>query len=35
MPALATSLIATLVAWLYLPSGATYADIPVIASALR
>jgi len=28
MPALATSLIATLVAWLYLPSGATYADIP-------
>ena len=28
MPALATSLIATMVAWLYLPSGATYADIP-------
>ena len=28
MPALATSLIATLVAWLYLPSGATYVDIP-------
>jgi H+/Cl- antiporter ClcA len=28
MPALATSLIATTVAWLYLPSGATYADIP-------
>ena len=28
MPALATSLIATLVAWLYLPSGATYTDIP-------
>lgn len=29
MPALATSLIATMVAWLYLPSGATYADIPL------
>jgi CIC family chloride channel protein len=28
LPALATSLIATMVAWLYLPSGATYADIP-------
>jgi CIC family chloride channel protein len=28
MPALATSLIATMVAWLYLPSGATYVDIP-------
>jgi CIC family chloride channel protein len=28
MPALATSLIATLVAWIYLPSSATYADIP-------
>jgi len=28
MPALATSLIATLVAWVYLPTGATYADIP-------
>jgi chloride channel protein, CIC family len=28
MPALATSLIATMVAWLYLPSSATYADIP-------
>ena len=28
MPALATSLIATMVAWLYLPSGATYSDIP-------
>lgn len=27
-PALATSLIATAVAWIYLPSGATYADIP-------
>jgi chloride channel protein, CIC family len=27
-PALATSLIATLVAWIYLPNGATYADIP-------
>jgi H+/Cl- antiporter ClcA len=27
-PALATSLIATVVAWVYLPSGATYADIP-------
>jgi len=27
-PALATSLIATVVAWIYLPSGATYADIP-------
>jgi H+/Cl- antiporter ClcA len=27
-PALATALIATAVAWLYLPSGATYADIP-------
>jgi H+/Cl- antiporter ClcA len=27
-PALATSLIATLVAWIYLPDGATYADIP-------
>jgi H+/Cl- antiporter ClcA len=27
-PALATSLIATLTAWIYLPSGATYADIP-------
>jgi chloride channel protein, CIC family len=28
LPALATSLIATMVAWLYLPTGATYADIP-------
>jgi len=28
MPALATSLIATIVAWLYLPSTATYRDIP-------
>jgi len=28
LPALATSLIATLVAWIYLPNGATYADIP-------
>jgi CIC family chloride channel protein len=28
LPALATSLIATMVAWLYLPRGATYADIP-------
>ena len=28
MPALVTSLIATMVAWLYLPTGATYADIP-------
>jgi H+/Cl- antiporter ClcA len=28
LPALACSLIATMVAWLYLPSGATYADIP-------
>jgi chloride channel protein, CIC family len=28
LPALATSLVATMVAWLYLPSGATYADIP-------
>jgi CIC family chloride channel protein len=28
MPALVTSLIATMVAWLYLPSGATYGDIP-------
>jgi H+/Cl- antiporter ClcA len=27
-PALATSLIATAVAWIYLPKGATYADIP-------
>ncbi len=27
-PALATSLVATLVAWIYLPDGATYADIP-------
>jgi chloride channel protein, CIC family len=27
-PALATSLIATAVAWIYLPDGATYADIP-------
>ncbi|HEV3186945.1 MAG TPA: chloride channel protein, partial [Acidimicrobiales bacterium] len=27
-PALATSLIATIVAWIYLPSGATYPDIP-------
>ncbi len=27
-PALATSLVATLVAWLYLPSSATYPDIP-------
>jgi CIC family chloride channel protein len=27
-PALATSLVATVVAWVYLPSGATYADIP-------
>jgi H+/Cl- antiporter ClcA len=28
LPALATSLIATMVAWIYLPSRATYADIP-------
>jgi len=28
VPALACSAIATLVAWVYLPSGATYADIP-------
>ena len=28
MPALATSMIATLTAWLYLPNGATYPDIP-------
>lgn len=28
MPALATSLIATMVAWLYLPSSATYTDVP-------
>ena len=28
LPALTTSLIATLVAWLYLPTSATYADIP-------
>jgi H+/Cl- antiporter ClcA len=28
LPALATSLIATYTAWLYLPGGATYADIP-------
>lgn len=28
LPALATSCIATLVAWIYLPNGATYADIP-------
>jgi H+/Cl- antiporter ClcA len=28
LPALATSLIATMVAWLYLPNSATYADIP-------
>ena len=28
MPALACSVIATMVAWIYLPSGATYADIP-------
>jgi chloride channel protein, CIC family len=28
MPALVTSLIATVVAWLYLPTGATYGDIP-------
>ena len=28
MPALATSLLASMVAWLYLPSSATYADIP-------
>ncbi len=28
LPALATSLIATMVAWLYLPRSATYADIP-------
>ncbi len=28
LPALATSLIATFVAWLYLPGGATYTDIP-------
>jgi H+/Cl- antiporter ClcA len=27
-PALVTSLIATVVAWIYLPSGATFADIP-------
>ncbi len=29
LPALASSLIATWVGWLYLPTGATYADIPV------
>src|SRR5487761_2128015 len=28
LPALATSLIATIVAWIYLPSSATYPDIP-------
>jgi len=28
LPSLATSLIATMVAWLYLPRGATYVDIP-------
>ncbi len=28
LPALATSLIATMVAWLYLPTSATYVDIP-------
>ncbi len=28
MPALATSLLASMVAWLYLPSSATYVDIP-------
>lgn len=28
MPALATSLIATMVAWIYLPTSATYANIP-------
>ena len=28
LPALATSLIATSVAWIYLPNGATYTDIP-------
>src|ERR1035437_6332253 len=28
LPALACSVIATMVAWVYLPSGATYADIP-------
>jgi len=28
LPALATSLIATVVAWIYLPNGATYPDIP-------
>ena len=28
VPALACSAIATMVAWVYLPSGATYADIP-------
>ena len=28
MPALATSLIATMVAWLYLPNRATYVDVP-------
>jgi len=28
LPALACSLIATMTAWVYLPSGATYADIP-------
>jgi CIC family chloride channel protein len=28
LPALACSLIATMVAWIYLPSGATYPDIP-------
>ena len=28
MPALVTSLLATMVAWLYLPSAATYADVP-------
>jgi H+/Cl- antiporter ClcA len=28
LPALACSLVATLVAWIYLPSSATYADIP-------
>lgn len=29
LPALATSLIATVVAWVYLPNGATYPDIPI------
>ena len=29
LPALATSMIATIVAWIYLPSSATYTDIPL------